>query len=192
MKKVLIVVFISALSFKCFSQVQAPERRKFNIGISDGIGGSYFFKFIPALDVRYKSINLRVAPQPGEIGGGLSYEILPFSKIYKDAYWIVSAYGSYGKYTQSVYDSTIKNKNPQLDYINSQINYYSAMIMTGAKLYLGGRAYSQFQIGVIHTNSSDLLKYNSSKFTSLYVEFSVGVNLFRNRPKQEEIGVEEE
>jgi len=193
MRKLFIVFFlINILSFYSYSQVETLKRRDFNIGVSDGLGGSYFFKFIPALDLRYKSLNLRIAPQPGAIGGGVSYEILPFSKISKDAYWIASAYGSYGSYTESVYDSTIKNPNPQKDYITSRINYYSVMIMSGAKLYLGSRAYSQLQIGVIHTNNSDLLKYNNSKFTSLYIEFSVGINLFANYPKSKETGVEEE
>ena len=186
MRKLLVLFLINILSFNSFSQIKAPQRRNFNIGISDGLGGSFFFKLIPALDLRYKKINLRIAPQPSEIGGGLSYEVLPFSKVYKDAFWIVSAYGGSGKYTQSIFDNT------QNSFVSSKISYYSAMIMTGAKLYLGNRAYSQLQIGVIHTNSSALLKYDNSKFTSLYVEFSVGVNLFRNYPKPEEIGVEEE
>jgi len=188
-KIILVVLLSSIFCSACFCQVETASRRNFNIGISDGIGGSYFFRLIPALDLRYKNINLRIAPQPGAIGGGISYEILPLSKIYKDAYWIVSAYGSYGTYTQSVVDTNIKSSDP---YSKSKISYYSFMGMTGVKLYLGGRAYSQFQIGAINTNNKNVFKYNNSNFTSLYLEFSIGVNLFRNRPKIEEVGVEEE
>lgn len=165
-----VLCFLSCINL--FGQIVPPEKKKFNIGIYDGIGGVNFSP-IPAADIHAFNTTLRLAPGNDYWAVGIYQEILPLSKAFYNWRWIFSAgYGA--RKEEGLYyggGPTVISKGNSL------------ILLTGLKAYFGSRFYSQFQLGYIDT------QYKTENFpdkreNGVYFEFGLGVNIFKSFKKK--------
>jgi hypothetical protein len=171
MKKItsLLFLFFSA-STLLVAQIKTPDKKPFNIGIFSGVGGVNFTP-IPGIDLHYKGTLLRIAPGYHVNSIGLIREIIPFSKVFYNCYWIGSLYGASGfefnKYGSP--DPTVSLRS----------DFTKGMLMTGAKVYFAKRWYSQLQAGLSYTKYKTP-GYSDDKEYAPYFEFCLGINFFKN------------
>lgn len=161
-----ILCFLSC--FNLFGQIVPPEKKKFNIGIYDGIGGVNFSP-IPSADIQAFNTTLRLAPGNDYWAAGIYQELLPLSKTFYNWRWIVSAgYGS--RKEEGLFyggGSTVISKGNSL------------IVLTGLKAYFGSRFYSQFQLGYINTHYKTT-NFPDKRENGVYFEFGLGVNIFKS------------
>jgi len=150
-----------------FGQTDSPQRRVFNIGTFIGLGGASVAP-IPTLDLRYRGTTLRVAPGYHYNGIGIAQELFPVSKSFYNAYWLLSAY--YVQGTQDIH-------------VNVTTDYTSISGLFGIKYYMGTRFFSELQLGAVNSTKTTP-GYETTNKTSVYFEFGIGINLFRNYPKK--------
>lgn len=155
------------LFLNAFSQIETPPRKSFNIGLFTGLGGANVTP-IPALDIRFKGSNLRLAPGYRYNGAGIVQEIIPFSKTFYNAYWIVSVF-----YIEGSEDI----------HANVKTNYKSYAGLAGLKYYMGRHFFTEFQLGAIYTEKNTI-GFNDKDAVSPYFEFGLGFNIFKNYPRK--------
>src|SRR4051812_29846892 len=85
-----------SIGLQAFSQIEKPKKNPYNVGVSTAIGGLNFL--FPSLDLNYKSTMLRISPSYLAFSGGVTQELMPFSKNFYNCYWIASLYGSITSY----------------------------------------------------------------------------------------------
>ncbi|MBC7451586.1 MAG: hypothetical protein H7259_08880 [Cytophagales bacterium] len=150
-----------------FSQIETPPRRPFNVAVFSGLGGTNVTP-IPALDIRYRGTTLRLAPGYQYEGLGIIQEIIPLSKAFYNAYWIVSGY--YFQGTLNIHD-------------NVETTYSSYALLTGVKYYMGRHFFTELQLGTVYTDENTVGFTEKDRFAP-YFEFGIGFNIFRNFPKE--------
>ncbi|MFN6945222.1 MAG: hypothetical protein ACK4ND_09760 [Cytophagaceae bacterium] len=181
MKKAFIILAILALSGSyLYAQVPKPERRDLNLGLSNGLGG-VSYSFFPSLDLSYKTTSFRLSPGFVALSAGVTQELFPISDIYYQWKWVVSGY-----YFMSKRDGTwpgVGTFGVQSDDVNR------FALLTGLKMLIGSRFYSYLQFGILHSRYSSIdevlptgiIRPRPAFVEWLpYLEFSIGINLFRN------------
>lgn len=158
--------------FNIFGQIVPPEKKKFNIGIYDGIGGVNFSP-IPAADIHAFNTTLRLAPGNDYWAIGIYQEILPLSKVFYNWKWIVST--GYGSRKE---EGLFYGGGPT---VISKGN--SLILLTGLKAFIGSRFYSQFQLGYINTHYKTE-NFPDKRENGVYFEFGLGVNIFKSFKKK--------
>jgi len=177
MKKVLFFIFILAnASAFTIAQIKTPEKRAFNVGIFDGVGGVNF-TLVPGLDFQFKGNILKVAPSYRAFAIGYSREILSISKVFYNWYWIGSLYAGYAKEDDVHPSLVVTNK--------LTTTFQRAAVLTGARFYFGKRWFSQFQAGALYEIDKTPGRSNTSSVIP-YFEFCLGINLYKSYLKQEE------
>ncbi|MFN3403632.1 MAG: hypothetical protein ACK40G_06005 [Cytophagaceae bacterium] len=159
-----VLILLSLLGIvESYAQVTPPVKRKFNVGLYDGLGGLNL-SLIPLVDVSVFHTTLRFSAGADYYGMGFTQEILPVSKIFYNWFWIGSGYYS-SRRNNSMYSANI----------DTQSNSYS--VLTGLKVYFGNRWYSQFQLGASNsTHTTPGLPTRNE--TGFYYEFGIGMNIF--------------
>jgi hypothetical protein len=181
MKKVIFFIFILAnVSTFTFAQIKTPEKRAFNVGIFDGVGGVNF-TLVPGLDFQFKGNILKVAPSYRAFAIGYSREILPISKVFYNWYWIGSLYGGFAK-EDDVHPAVIPGTNTPTSITTT---FQRAALLTGARFYFAKRWFSQFQAGALYEIDKTPGRSNTSSVIP-YFEFCLGVNLYKSYLKEED------
>ena len=165
-QNVLILTLLLSV-FVSFGQIDAPQRKVFNVGTFVGLGGASVAP-IPTLDLRYRGTTLRIAPGYHYNGVGVTQELFPLSKSFYNVYWLASAYFVQG--TQELHQ-------------NATTDYTSISALAGLKYYMGTRFFSELQLG-IENRKKTTPGFDTTNKLSPYFEFGIGINLFRNFPKK--------
>ncbi|WMJ73077.1 hypothetical protein RCC89_07870 [Cytophagaceae bacterium ABcell3] len=178
-----LIVLLCILSHHASAQLPLPERRSLNIGVAAGLGGASY-SYFPSVDMSYRTTSLRVSPGFRDMSVGVAQEILPISEVYYQWKWVGSFY-----YIRSKYDGTWPGVGT---FIFSSEDAHRFAALTGLKLLFGSRFYSYLQVGVIHSRYEGVNRERDGAFLSReaygewmpYLEFSIGINFFRNYSKE--------
>jgi hypothetical protein len=179
-RKTLIVVMLTFLTFNLFGQITPPEKKPYNIGLSLGYGG-VGFPFFPSADFSVKSTSLRISPGYQSLSGGVAQELFGLSEIYHQWKWVASAYFSKSR-PNGMWPGGIG-----VNGVGENVN--RMMMLTGVKTYLGTRMYTYLQLGAMYSSFfrretlilgvTPMVIEPYTEWTP-YIEFSFGVNFFRN------------
>lgn len=163
MKHLFSVLFLLLVVHTVTAQIETPPRKPFNVGVFIGYGGASYVP-IPALDVRYRGTNLRLAPGIRYNGIGISQEIIPISKTFYNCYTIASFH-----YVKGDLD---KHRGVATD-------FESYSLLAGLKYYVGGRFYTELQVGINKTINTTP-GYDDADPTGPAFLFGFGINIFKN------------
>jgi hypothetical protein len=189
--KFLAIVLFLLMNLQSFAQINKPEKRIFNIGLSTALGGMNF-SFFPSVDLSYKNTMLKVSPGFMAFSAGISHEIIPISVAFYNVKWVVSGYYSYGDY-KGLYARKFVAK---LDQIPDNVS--RAILLTGLRIYFGKRWYSTAQLGIAYSsfrsytynaseNGTFIITVPGSSSTIPFVEFGIGFNIFKTYPTAADI-----
>lgn len=163
MKYFLVVLYGFYFTATLQAQILRPTKKDFNLGLFDGLGGANITP-VPAADITYKGVTLRLAPSVNTFTAGGHVELLKISDIFYNWYWIASGYYGIGK--EEAYFG-----------IGKDASVKRAFLLTGVKVYFGKRFYSQFEIGGIREAFEHREAVSKQKLAPYY-EFGLGISLF--------------